>query len=244
MGRTFTKKGGPAMEISTNELLVLIVLAVFCWKLREWLDEAERRAKQQLHSLTSPADERGSGHPATSGAHLPPNDVSPGSIASRLRDVERADRSFDAKWFLESAGIAYEKIITAFAQADRTTLRALLADDVYETFAREIEDRESRDEHVEFTFIRLKRSEISDAGVFDGLMQIVVSFESEIVMATRNSAGFVVAGEPAKLMNTSDLWTFVKENPESPVWKLARTESPSKAQASASEKRVLQVSGA
>jgi predicted lipid-binding transport protein (Tim44 family) len=74
-------------------------------------------------------------------------------------------------------------------------------------------------------------------------MQIVVAFDSEIVMATRNSTGFVVAGEPAQVMNASDLWTFVKENPARPIWRLARTESPAEKQSGGSENRVLENSG-
>ena len=234
------------MEISTNELLVLIVLAVFCWKLKEALDEVERRAKQQLRSFTpTSAGEAGSTHALKSGVHLPNADKAlEGGVAGRLRDIERVDRSFDAKWFIESAGIAYEKIIAAFAQGDRKTLRALLADYVYETFVHEIDDRESRDEHVEFTFIRLKQSEVSDACIFDGRMQIIVAFNSEIVMATRNSAGLVVAGDPAQVVDANDLWTFVKEKPEAPIWRLARTESPVEEQTGRWEERALQVDGA
>jgi predicted lipid-binding transport protein (Tim44 family) len=233
------------MEISTNELFVLIILALFCWKIRRVLDDAELRAKQHLRSLTAPADRgRGEGAPASGMRSTSSIDEMPENrVVGRLHDIERADRSFDAKWFIENAGVAYEKIITAFALGDRKTLRALLTDDVYETFVHEIEDRESRDEHVEFTFICLKRSEIIDAGIFDGRMQIVVAFDSELVMATRNMAGFVVAGEPAQVINARDLWTFVREGPASLIWRLARTESPTEKQGGASEGRYLQVSG-
>jgi predicted lipid-binding transport protein (Tim44 family) len=233
------------MEISTNELFALIILAIFCWKIRQSLDDAERRAKQHLHALTAPTDGGRGDHvsvsktPSTSNA----DEAQKSSLASRLSDLESADRSFDAKWFVENASIAYEKIITAFAQGDRALLRALLTDDVYETFAHEIADRESRGEYVEFTFIRLKRSEIVGAGVFNGGMQISVVFDSEIVMTTRNSTGLVVAGDPRRVINTSDLWSFVKEEPGSPVWKLARTESPDEKQEGASDDRVRQVSG-
>jgi predicted lipid-binding transport protein (Tim44 family) len=216
------------MEISANELFVLIILAIVCWKLREALDEVERRTKQQFHS-PAPAAKSGRGdHALAGGASSPSNadGIPDGGVSGRLRDIERVDRSFNTTWFIDNANIAYEKIIAAFAQSDRELLRTLLTDDVYEAFVREIDDRESRDEHLELSFIRLKRSEIVDAGISQGRPQIVVSFDSELVMATRNSAGLVVAGQPAKVINALDLWTFVKTSPASPIWQVARTESP------------------
>jgi predicted lipid-binding transport protein (Tim44 family) len=57
------------------------------------------------------------------------------ALAKGLEKVARADRSFDVREFLEGAKMAYEMIVTAFAQGDRKVLKPLLSRDVYEGFA-------------------------------------------------------------------------------------------------------------
>ncbi|MEZ5841670.1 MAG: Tim44/TimA family putative adaptor protein [Hyphomicrobiales bacterium] len=153
--------------------------------------------------------------------------VEKGSAAeAALRTVMSADRSFDVKGFLEGARMAYEMIVTAFADGERKALKNLLAKDVYDGFVAAIADRESRGERIDSTFIGIDKAEIVEAEVRDGAAQITVRFVSQLITATRDKAGAIVDGDPNKITEVTDIWTFAREvASRNPNWKLIATES-------------------
>jgi predicted lipid-binding transport protein (Tim44 family) len=215
------------MELNANELVVIFIVAVFFWRLKQALADIERRASSQLQQLTNLRDDSIGRVHGTDGETFTRDDGTSNSGSDcPLKDIGRADPSFNAKWFLENAAIVYEAVITAFAQGNRELLRPLLTADVYETFAREIDSREARGEHLEITFIRQKRCGILRSRIVNGRMEIEVLFNTELVVATRDFTGNVVAGDPAQIIKSDDLWTFTKIEPRSTFWTLAATESP------------------
>src|SRR5688500_10977148 len=54
------------------------------------------------------------------------------NVAAGLKAIAEADPTFSPKTFLEGAKMAYEMIVTAFAQGDRKTLKNLLDKEVYD----------------------------------------------------------------------------------------------------------------
>lgn len=153
--------------------------------------------------------------------------VEKGSAAeAALKTVLAADRSFEVKPFLDGARMAYEMIVTAFADGDRKALKNLLARDVFDGFVAAIADRESRGERIESTFIGIDKADIVEAEVKDGVAQITVRFVSQLITATRDKAGEVVDGDPNKITEVTDIWTFARElASRNPNWKLIATES-------------------
>src|SRR6185312_3016094 len=141
--------------------------------------------------------------------------------------IRTKDASFDFEQFLSSACLVYEKVTAAFASGDRGPLREHLSVDVFETFLQSIEMREEKAERTELTLIGMARADIAEAGLFGGRVEITVDFESEIVTATRDETGMVVAGDPAQIVIALDRWTFAKDlNAALADWKLIATESP------------------
>ncbi len=117
-------------------------------------------------------------------------------------------------------------IVTAFARGDRSTLRRLLADDVYESFAHAISEREARGEKVEMTFVSLDKVLIDDAQVKRPLAQITVRFLSKLITATQDKTGAVIDGSPERVVDMTDIWTFAREiGSRDPNWKLVATET-------------------
>src|SRR5205807_10645281 len=57
------------------------------------------------------------------------------AVAAGLERIRGADPGFDATQFLEGARAAFEMIVAAFADGDKSRLRPLLSDDVYKPFA-------------------------------------------------------------------------------------------------------------
>ena len=151
----------------------------------------------------------------------------PGSpAAAGLAAILAVDRSFDPRQFLDGARTAYEMIVTAFARGDRKALKPLLGRDVFEGFARAIDEREQRGETVEFNFVGIDKSEIVDAALRGSSAQVTVRFLSKLVSATRDKAGEVVDGDPVLVSDVTDIWTFARDvSSRDPNWKLIATES-------------------
>lgn len=147
-------------------------------------------------------------------------------LAEGLMAIARADSAFDPQRFLTGARMAYEMIVTAFAEGDRKTLRPLLARDVYDGFISAIGEREQRGETVTFNFIGIDKAEIVDASLRGNTAQVKVRFVSSLVSATKNAAGEVVDGDPTHVAEVTDIWTFSREaTSRDPNWKLVATES-------------------
>jgi len=147
-------------------------------------------------------------------------------IAKGLVDIVRADEAFDPDSFLKGARAAYELIVTAFAESNRKTLKNLLSREVYEGFAGAISDRESRGEQVDQSFVGIKSADIVEAELKNGVAQVTVKFVSELISATRDKAGEVIAGDPKRIKEVTDIWTFAREvASRDPNWKLIATQA-------------------
>lgn len=148
------------------------------------------------------------------------------SLHEALKTVAAVDRSFDPKAFLDGAKQAYELIVTAFAEADRKTLKQLLNREVFDGFVAAINEREARGETIEFKFVGIERAEITGADVKGATVQITIRFLSKLISATRDKDGAVIDGDPVHVGDVTDIWTFAREaTSRDPNWKLVATES-------------------
>lgn len=147
-------------------------------------------------------------------------------IANGLLEIVRADQSFDPDQFLTGARAAYEIIVTAFAEGNRKTLKDLLSRDVHDGFAGAIADREARGEQVDQSFVGIKAADIVEAELKGSIAQLTVKFVSELISATRDRAGEVIAGDPKRIKEVTDIWTFAREvTSRNPNWKLIATQA-------------------
>jgi predicted lipid-binding transport protein (Tim44 family) len=151
----------------------------------------------------------------------------PGSaVASGLDAVAREDKGFDGKHFLAGARAAYEMIVTAYAAGDRRQLKSLLGRDVYDGFESSIREREQRGETVETRFVSIDAADIIAAEMRGRTAQVTVRFVSQLVSVTRDRAGAVIDGNPDKVTDVTDVWTFARDvTSRDPNWKLVATEA-------------------
>jgi len=148
------------------------------------------------------------------------------TLNEQLRAVIAADPSFDPDGFVGGARAAYEMIVTAFAAGDRKTLKSLLSKEVFDSFAAAIGEREARGEKTESTFVGIDKAEIVDATLKGATAQITIRFRSELISLTRSKDGEIVDGDPNKVVEVIDVWTFAREvTSRDPNWKLVATES-------------------
>ena len=148
------------------------------------------------------------------------------SLNAALSQLMAMDRNFDPDSFVAGARIAYEMIVTAYAQGDRKTLKKLLAADVFAGFTSALDEREANKLRVDFTFIGINKSSIVEAEVAGNEAQITVRFVSSITSCTKDEVGHVIEGDPNAVEDVTDIWTFSRDvTSRNPNWVLIGTES-------------------
>ncbi|GGE07073.1 calcium-binding protein [Aureimonas endophytica] len=153
--------------------------------------------------------------------------VPPDDPANRdLRRIRDADRNFDPAEFLQGAAIAYEMVLTAFAEGDRKTLRNLLSQEAFAGFDQAITEREKRGETMKSAFIGINEAKIVSGALKDREALITVRLVSQLITSLSDSAGRVIDGNPEAVVEVRDLWTFARDpRSRDPNWKVVETES-------------------
>lgn len=143
-----------------------------------------------------------------------------------LRAIKDADPSFDPVGFVEGAKLAYEMIVMAYAHGDRRSLKNLLSKEVYEGFIAAIDERERRSEKIESSFVGIESISIVGAEMKKTESHLTLRIVSELISATRDSAGSIVDGDPETVVEVKDVWTFARDTrSRDPNWKLVATEA-------------------
>lgn len=221
--------------------IVFIGLAIFvAWRLRSVLGQrtGAERPPEVLTRRDPQGPERADGNVVRlPGAERPAAEppagerwagfAEPGSpLAQGLDAVAAADPGFDARQFVEGAKMAYEMIVTSFAQGDRKVLKDLLARDVYDGFDRAISEREKAGHKAQTTFVSIDEARITAAELRAKQVQITVRFASSLISSTVDAGGNVVEGSTDKVANVNDIWTFARmAGTRDPNWQLIATES-------------------
>jgi predicted lipid-binding transport protein (Tim44 family) len=161
---------------------------------------------------------------------VPPTDrwkgiAEPGTpLAQGFDAIAAQDSSFDPRHFVSGARGAYEMIVLAFANGDRRSLKDLLSSEVYESFDAAIKEREKREQKTETRFVSIDRAELVNADVRDRSAQLTVRFVSQMISVTRDKDGTIVEGNPDKVADITDVWTFARDvTSRDPNWKLVGT---------------------
>ena len=148
------------------------------------------------------------------------------ALAMGLVDIANTDTTFDPTEFMKGARSAYEMIVMAFAEGNRNLLRDLLSPEVYEGFDAAVTDREGRKETIEQSFVGIKSSDMVEAEFKGGIAQLTIKFVSELISATRNAAAEVISGDPKRIKEMTDVWTFARDvSSNNPNWRLVATQA-------------------
>ena len=147
-------------------------------------------------------------------------------LAQGLDAIVAQDSSFDPRHFISGARGAYEMIVLAFANGDRRALKDLLSSEVYESFETVIRDREKHEQKTETRFVSIDKAELVSAEARDRAAQLTVRFVSQMISVTRDKTGAIVDGNPDKVADITDVWTFARDtSSRDPNWKLVGTGS-------------------
>lgn len=157
----------------------------------------------------------------------PPDYDGPLSLEAGLARIHQADPSFDERRFLKGAEGAFGIIVDAFARGDTGALRPLLADAVYNDFAKAIEARARAGETLEAHIQAFDTVDLVQARLLEGQALCTVKFITHQTNVTRDAQGRVVDGDAEHPAEVVDIWTFARDTKSSdPNWRLVETRVP------------------
>jgi len=198
------KSQSPRPKISSGEDVVVALRPDQAQILqKEEIERAERKREAELDKLTGENSK----------------------LRQALVDISSVDDSFSPKDFLGGAGSAYEMIVTAFAQGDKSSLKNLLEKDVYEGFVTAIDAREADGNSVDFTFVALPNIQYLQAELDKRVASITLRFDAQVVSATKDADGRLIEGHEERVVDIADEWTFSRNTrSRDPNWKLVATD--------------------
>ena len=130
------------------------------------------------------------------------------------------------KEFVKGARIAYETIITNFANGKLKDIKSLLDKNVYQQFEEAIKDRDAKSFSSETTFIGINSAEVKEHQQNKNMLEVTVEFVSEIISCVKDKDNKVVSGDPEKIKKVLDTWKFSKDSRSTnPNWLLIDTQA-------------------
>ena len=206
------------------EILIFAAIAVFLvFRLRSVL--GRRTGLEQRRDLFPPKP------PATPvpapAAVAPPRAANGAAAPTGPAALKAADPGFDEAAFMGGARSAFEIIVNAFAAGDANALRPLLSKDVYERFAEAINTRRAANEKLQTTLVSIKAADLVEGTIEGNTALATVKFVSDQTNVTQAADGKVVDGDPERVVEHVDFWTFARPvRSRDPNWTLVATHSP------------------
>jgi predicted lipid-binding transport protein (Tim44 family) len=146
---------------------------------------------------------------------IPKNDVK--STKQNHETLEGTNK----KEFLKGAEIAYETVLTSFANGDLKKLKSLLTPTMNSNFSGAIDTRNKENIKSEFTFIGIKDSSVEKYEKVKDDLFTTVKFVAEVI-SVKKKEDKIIEGNPDKIKFVTDVWKFTRNiNNKSPNWYLA-----------------------
>ena len=116
----------------------------------------------------------------------------------------------EKKEFLRGAEIAYETILTSFANGDIKKLNSLLTSDMASNFEQAIHTRNKESIKSEFTFVGIKESNVEKYERIKNEVFASVKFVSEVISVKKDKNDKIIEGNPNKIKQVTDYWKFTR----------------------------------
>jgi len=155
--------------------------------------------------------------------------VDDGSAAAKaLHAMKEVEPSFSVTEFVGGARGAYEMIVMGFERGELADIKPILAEDIYETFAEVVEDRERQGLTIEAEFVGMREVKLVDA-TFDEdsrEAEVTIRFVAELTSAVRDNSGEIIEGSLTEVKRQKDTWAFSRNmGSDDPNWLLVSTDA-------------------
>lgn len=159
-------------------------------------------------------------------ANLPNYDiVATATVHHQLTPFLAVDPTFYPDDFIQKARKAFPAIVGAFAKGDKRTLEFLVAPNLYQAFADQIDVRVAKNETYEVVVRDVKKALITQARLDGTVAYVTVDFTAEQAITHKSQDGQIVNNEDGHVEKTRDRWVFSKDLKNTdPKWTLMKTE--------------------
>ena len=136
--------------------------------------------------------------------NIPKNEVKP--VKLNLDTLEGKNK----KEFLRGAEIAYENILTSFANGDLIKLKNSLSSNMFSNFSEAIKSRNKEGIISEFTFVGVKESSVEKYEKIKDNLFATVKFVAEVISVKKDKENKIIEGNPDKIKFVNDSWKFTR----------------------------------
>ena len=146
----------------------------------------------------------------------------PKNVVKPIKENHEILEGNDKKTFLKGAEIAYETVLSSFANGDLKKLKDLLTSTMNSNFSNAIEARKKDKIKSEFTFIGIKESSVEKYEKVKDDTFATVKFIAEVISVKKDKDNKIIEGDPDKIKFVTDVWKFTRNiKNKSPNWYLA-----------------------
>ncbi|MDG1287219.1 MAG: Tim44/TimA family putative adaptor protein [Rickettsiales bacterium] len=131
-----------------------------------------------------------------------------GPAKAKVEKVKQKDASLDITEFLEGSKGAFEWVMKAFNDGDKSTLKQLLSKEVYKEFEEAMIDRESSAAKADATLVSIEEAELVDAEIKGSKVHMTMKFVSDQIHVVRNEEGELISGDASEITRVEDEWVF------------------------------------
>ena len=135
---------------------------------------------------------------------MPKNDVKP------VKENHEILEGNNKKEFIKGAEVAYETILTSFANGDLIKLKNLLTGPMNINFSGAIDSRNKEKIKSEFTFIGIKESNVEKYEKIKNEIFASVKFVYEVITVKKDKDDKIIEGNPDKIKFVTDSWKFTR----------------------------------
>jgi predicted lipid-binding transport protein (Tim44 family) len=129
-----------------------------------------------------------------------------------------------AEFFISGAKYAFEMVLKAFVSEDLTTLKFLLAENIFTGFEAAINQRKAEEKTITTNLISIKETKILSAVILENTASIVVKFVSKQINYVVDKDGNIVTGRKDEISEVTDIWTFKRDvTSANPNWLISAT---------------------
>ncbi len=148
--------------------------------------------------------------------NIPKNEAKP------LKQNHQILEGNEKKQFLKGAELAYESILTSFANGDLKKLKNLLTPNMNKNFSAAIDARIKEKIKSEFTFIGMKESSVENYEKIKDDVFANVKFVAEVISVKIDKNNKTIEGNPDKIKFVTDVWKFTRNiQNKNPNWYLS-----------------------
>lgn len=142
-------------------------------------------------------------------------------VKENVKDILEKDRTLSLSSFVEGAKGAFDMVLNAYSEGDKSTLKDMLSKDLYKEFTDQLAEFKKEKLAPTKSLVSITLDEISNASLTNNLANLTLKFTSEQINFVKNSKDEVVDGDASFIETVEDEWSFERNiRSSNPNWEI------------------------